>query len=493
MTMPTRKNSQTFIASPALTFTSIDTEMEVINGIRADQTNEATTTETVTGQTSTGPGQFLHPAAESNDSSRIVPIDGKIYRFDNQHQKFQPSEPRIEPRIHVSVKAKSAGELIALESLADHQNALRISQGAGIEPIVVSQFDSIDISNLDISQLVQTPSSTSGSRPETATTPAQQLDPITEPVTAVQSDLLPLSICSVTTYDQLTGTSQDEPITPQASVETVIHPDEVAQEFEVAQELEQTELESATVKTSSPSHAADDPADMMDEHWEPIIPAWEVSRFRWPAVINNLSAQHKPAFRRLLDSLQVNLNEQQTSPQRIGVIHSRTGQGATTLATCLAKILADSAKVLLVDLDWASPNLEETANIKLQHGWQELDQSDQPLSEYLVRETASGITLMPLRRETDLAAKTPRLLAKIKEISPKLTSQFDYSLFDIGNAKNLMITENCHVGFLDAAVIVSDSCGDDSFAISIYEQLIAAGVPSVVIAENFRQKSRSVA
>ena len=56
-----------------------------------------------------------------------------------------------------------------------------------------------------------------------------------------------------------------------------------------------------------------------------------------------------------------------------------------------------------------------------------------------------------------------------------------------------MVEENCHVGFLDGVVIVSDASGPGSIAVSIYEKLIAAGIPSVVIAENFGNQFQSAA
>ena len=81
----------------------------------------------------------------------------------------------------------------------------------------------------------------------------------------------------------------------------------------------------------------------------------------------------------------------------------------------------------------------------------------------------------------------------VKKWGERLPALFDFSLFDIGNVRNLMVEENCHVGFLDGVVIVSDVSGPGSIAVSIYEKLIAAGIPSVVIAENFGNQFQSAA
>ena len=153
----------------------------------------------------------------------------------------------------------------------------------------------------------------------------------------------------------------------------------------------------------------------------------------------------------------------------------------------------EALKILLTELDVENPNLEERANINFKAGWQKLIDQDADIGEFLVREKRGNLTLMPLKREKNLVSRRGPLLKKITQISANLNNQFDYSIFDIGCLENLMIGETCHTGFLDGAIIVSDFCGNESVAISIFERLVEAGLPAVVIAENFRNQSRTAA
>ncbi|MEC9092331.1 MAG: hypothetical protein VX438_06470, partial [Planctomycetota bacterium] len=224
-----------------------------------------------------------------------------------------------------------------------------------------------------------------------------------------------------------------------------------------------------------------------------IEPAWEVNEFRWSETVRKLCDQQSAGFSQIIESLKLNKNKRGEGA-RIGVIHSHPNQGATTLATCLAHLLADTqSRVLLAELDTENPTLEERANIKLKEGWQRLNEEGASLEEFLVREKQKDLMLLPLKRETNLFSKRRLLLEKFTGISAHLKKEFDYSIIDIGNVNNLMIEKTCHVGFLDGAIIVSDFCGDESVAISIFERLLEAGLSAVVIAENFRNQSRFAA
>lgn len=387
-----------------------------------------------------------------------VPIDGstRIYRIDQQHQRFQPSRLLSQSNLHLRVKAVPAAEQIEVEKLVLQEKAIRISRGSELQQIVVSAYDSI-AGIEDLSELAM-------DLPVDLSAIGIPMDfPVLQPVTPnppEQEITAPAPLSAIELTEKSGRISEAE---PPAVVEAQPSPDPVPK--------------SQSSTTVAPL--------------ETLKPAWEVAAFRWPRTIQKLCGDHRQAFTRLMDSIQ---RDQPTGVQRLGVVHAVSGQGATTLATCLAKILSDGgAKVWLADMDIERPQLEEVANIQLNRGWQEMLDAREPISEFLVRDASRRLTLMPLSPATGLISRRVELLQTIRNVTDQISSHFDYSIFDIGNVQNLMVEENCHVGFLDAVVIVSESSGEESTAVAIYEKLMAAGVPVVVIAENFRKSSRTAA
>ena len=419
----------------------------------------------------------------TNQSRRLVSVEHeqaakqkeeRIYRIDNQACKFQPSRLLREPQIHVSVKSSPAAKAVDIDQIVQHKKAVRISKGAEVQQIVISPYDHIDADELS--------SSLDGVSMGDSQVDVAHFDAVNSLVASGELPALNQDIPNQGVSNQTVPTSH-LPLPAEEPNDSHESPLETQNESS-APALAESPLDNTSPFEESSKSAA---------HLVPqeLKPAWAVNSFRWPETITRLCTHHRSAFQRLVQSMHLNVNRE---PARIGVIHSKAGQGSTTLATCLAKVLADSkSKVLLADLDLENPDLEEVANIKLKNGWQQLLDDDQSVNEFLVRDSSSNITLMPLRRQADLAVQRTSLLKKMKVVAPDLAAHFDFSVFDIGNVRNLMVDENCHVGFLDGVVIVSDSSGSESSAVAIYEKLIAAGVPAVVIAENFRSKARTAA
>lgn len=370
----------------------------------------------------------------------------RIYRIDQKHDKFLSSHLLQEPRLHVSVKASQSEAQIELDQLIRQKKAVQWSQGREVQQIVVSTYESI---------------------------------PGYEDYQDDNSDIH-IDPNSVIVQVNLPGAGNPAP-----SNRVVAEPEEVAPVPTAEVQPDNYAEESAPNPNEATGHIEPAPANPA------VKPAWEVVAFRWPAPIRKLCSEHRSSFKKLLTSLQLNLKGEL---RRIGVVNSARGQGSTTLATCIAKILADAGQnVLLSDLDLEHPGIEEVANIQLESGWQKMLDNNEPISEFLVRDSSKHLTLMPLQTESNLVEKRSRMLDQIRNVSEQLSGQFDYSVFDIGNAQNLMVDENCHVGFLDGVVIVSDTSSYGSTAVAIYEKLIAAGVPAVAIAENFRSQSRTAA
>jgi Mrp family chromosome partitioning ATPase len=461
-------------------------------------------------------------SAQSSAEDRSQPMkeiemgDGstRMYRIDDRHDRFLPSGLLSQSNLHLTVKANPATEQVEVENLLQQEKAIRISRGAELQQIVISTYESIsgveDLPDLQDDCLVnpqvigipidflQTewrpgnremlPAGSSSSPVETADTRSTQ----SEVLAAIdKAKTVGLSPSQVIEKQDKSETHDVLPLANPSNQSAIQNGEETApeQNSEAAGQVEAGNTGATQNTAASKSGAVSQNGEFAQP--EKVKPAWEVAAFRWPATINKLCSEHRSSFTRLLSSIQ----EGSSVPaMRLGVLHAVSGQGSTTLAACLAKIIADEgAKVLLADMDIESPMLEEVSNIQLNKGWQELLYRQESINEFLVRDASRRLTLMPLGCEPGLVDKRPELLEMLTEISHKISSQFDYSIFDIGNAQNLMLDENCHVGLLDAVVIVSDSSAEESTAVAIYDKLVAAGMQSVVIAENFRGPSQSAA
>lgn len=399
------------------------------------------------------------------------PSTAPVYRVDNRHDRFELGKDERTPHLHVSIKSRPINKTVSIDELVEQKRRQQKIQDAGIQQLVVSAFTPLEVPNANLPDF---------------DSPVQD--------SRVQDSRVSDSRASGVEAANMNRESGKATASGSITKQTV--------SFESHDSTNVAIAGSTTVSIQSdgwqvggkrePELQVNSKSEDAHSIVVPLLkPAWEVREFRWPKTVSFLIEHHRAAFDRLVDSLQLG---PQPTGARIGVVHPCAGQGASTLATCLANVLADgNRQVALIDFDLDNPCLESLAKIKLQAGWQELIRQAEPVEEYLVRSAEQNLTLMPLRREESLVENRPVLLKTLKEVADLMKSHFDYSVFDIGGPQNLLIEENCHVGFLDAAVIVSDSCNSGSVAVRIYQQLLAAGVPSVVVAENFRSSAKSVA
>jgi Mrp family chromosome partitioning ATPase len=183
-------------------------------------------------------------------------------------------------------------------------------------------------------------------------------------------------------------------------------------------------------------------------------PALAVDRLAWNGVVNSLFHVHRQLWTGAVDKL---IEADAVGRSLIGVIGSAPGVGATTVTTCLARLLAATGKtVAVVDGNFARAGLALHAGVTVEAGWEDALAGRIPLAEAAIRSRHDRLTLVPLSRGGDQAAES---LASVHASSTGgiLRYHYDVVLFDLGSAAELAaarrIVRHCR---LDGVVLATD-------------------------------------
>lgn len=213
--------------------------------------------------------------------------------------------------------------------------------------------------------------------------------------------------------------------------------------------------------------------------------ATTVTAFRWPRVCQVLGSRCADQFQGAVDAL---LAEASKGRSLIGVVGLHSGQGCTTTLLCLAQQLAArNQRVIVLDANFAAPQLAASLGVELQTGsrqdrasggraWQDILERGVPVAEAVVRSKADRIDLLPLDgRPTN----GPRLAAGLQPAitSGVLLDAYDLVLVDLGailqplsQASILELIRNMR---MDAAVVVTGPQPADPRELDLVGQLLS--------------------
>jgi Mrp family chromosome partitioning ATPase len=141
-------------------------------------------------------------------------------------------------------------------------------------------------------------------------------------------------------------------------------------------------------------------------------------------------------------------------------------------------------KVALIDCDFQHPRLAQGVGLDVAAGWESVVRGETTLAEVTIRSLEDGILLLPLLDE----AKTNSLSMddeQVQRILAQVRQSSDVVILDAGPME---ATNSREVGraSLDAAIVVWDRRRRKlEEAETVAQQLSAAGVEAVGIAENF--------
>ncbi len=218
---------------------------------------------------------------------------------------------------------------------------------------------------------------------------------------------------------------------------------------------------------------------------QPCIPVWEVDRFQWPVTVERLVSAKGGYFGQAGERLVAAVGD---GLRTLAVTGSRRGEGRTTLALCLARAAAKAGiQVAILDADFARPQLAARIGLEITHGWQDAATGLIPLSEAAVKSLSDQMTVLPLEGASgagQLSLADPRVTATLRAA----TATFELVIVDLGPlaaAEEPLFPADEACPF-DAAIVVRDlRWAATAESESVGEQLYAAGVEAVGVAENF--------
>ena len=210
---------------------------------------------------------------------------------------------------------------------------------------------------------------------------------------------------------------------------------------------------------------------------------WEVDALQWPAVCRRLQERCEPQLAALVHDI---LTAAHGASRVIAVTERERGEGATTLALCLAQTAARlTENVALVDGDLTKPQIAASLGLSFTRGWEEAS-AEVPLAETSVSALTDRLVVVPLGEKSGLlAADANHDGAQILE---QLSHSFQLVILDVGPlfaaAKPWFAKPT--VQLVDVALVLQDVRSTAAPPVhNVRSQLVEHGVEEVFIVENF--------
>lgn len=217
-----------------------------------------------------------------------------------------------------------------------------------------------------------------------------------------------------------------------------------------------------------------------------LRPGTTVASFHWPAVCRTIAQQCGPQLNQLTDLL---ITQADKGHRLIGVIALHAGQGASTLAMCLAARLAGRGRhIILVDGDFLRPSLAQTLEVVPTAGLHDVLRHGAPLADAVIRATDNQLDLLALGAKP--ADDKLRLVSSLQTVvtAGVLRHAYELVLIDAGAAGDPaaqpileMLARNLG---LDAAIAVSGPEPSMQEIDSLADMLSRSGCELLGIIEN---------
>jgi Mrp family chromosome partitioning ATPase len=217
----------------------------------------------------------------------------------------------------------------------------------------------------------------------------------------------------------------------------------------------------------------------------PVVPAWEIDRFHWPADIETLFEEQADYFEHAGHKL---LAASREGLSKLAITSARPGEGTTTVTLCLARaVAAAGGRVALLDGNLRNAQISRALSLEFASGWQVAAAGAVELAEAAIASLQESITLFPAAATVEGASSLAD--ESVGELLQRARAGFDLLLIDAGQED---LGENA--AQIDAAMVVRDvrrTSGQQSLATALL--LKEAGVKAVGIAENFSEAHASAA
>ena len=224
---------------------------------------------------------------------------------------------------------------------------------------------------------------------------------------------------------------------------------------------------------------------------DPFKPALEIDAVRWPAVCETLLTRHAERFQQLKEEL---CREAEAGKQVIALTGVDRNEGRTTLALCLAKLMAGTGlKLALVDADFDNSQLAGRLGIEVPHGWEATLTDDTPLADVMIDSIGDRFAIVPLgvKASSDVIASNDSAssMRGIPTAIDELKNHYDLILLDAGplgdgsKTSRWLLDKSTNV---DGVIVTHDlRRGSASRLAAACLRLADAGKPQLGIAEMF--------
>jgi Mrp family chromosome partitioning ATPase len=244
----------------------------------------------------------------------------------------------------------------------------------------------------------------------------------------------------------------------------------------------------------SPPHVApdrfqtgnDEQGDLIETESSDLFrPAWEVDRFHWPPICEQLQRDWASPLTGIVRSV---IREAWRGANVVAVTQFGRSEGSTTLALCLARIAASfHVRVAVVDGNRQNPDVALALGLKCESGW-ELTRSDRPLEEAAVGSVEDGLVVLPMiapASEPSVAIESESRA----DLLERLSGAFELVVLDAGPifvAAHDWFSPPC-VSKVGSALIVRDvRCTEAAQVEDVCCRLRGAGVGNMSVVENFQ-------
>lgn len=213
-------------------------------------------------------------------------------------------------------------------------------------------------------------------------------------------------------------------------------------------------------------------------------PSWEVDRFRWPAVCDELMQDWTASLTSIVRSL---VKEAWRGGNVVAVTQFARYEGASTLALCLARIAASfHIRVALVDGNSVNPDLGSSLGLGYEAGWEAIGEHV-ALEDTAIGSLEDRLVVLPLG--PSVATAQPPSTSLRHSVLARLASDFELVVVDTGPvfvAAHQWFAPPC-AGTIGNALIVRDVRKTETAQLEdVCCRLRESGITNMSVVENFQ-------
>lgn len=123
-------------------------------------------------------------------------------------------------------------------------------------------------------------------------------------------------------------------------------------------------------------------------------PAFEVDGFQWPTIVDHLLLTTRSLLEPVLGTL---ISRAQEGHSLVGLVGTHSGVGCSTVAMCVARMIAkEGTSLAVVDANFSQGDLAKNLGLEFGQGWEHVIAGEIPLAECAVHSLSDEMTLIPL-------------------------------------------------------------------------------------------------